>query len=488
MGDAALGVGVNVYNHDSTAVYMNFADMMVDDQGTAADGDNEGAMPNWVPTFAMAFPGSGAPNWMTAYPTIVYRLWQFTGDAALVKKHWPQLQSYLNWYKKKLAKFPKFDQNPFRRTQAGTISATAFPGDWCPAPKVRGQFWNDKLNRSINNKHLGENECGAILEGLAPASEFPNRMISSAFAYLKDSAYIAEMGNAIGIPSQGVTPDLAANFNASFLNASVDGRPFYGSGFQMEQLLPLLLGIAPSDADSSVVAKLVHDIAETHTNHSTTGIVGLQATWEVLPKIGRADVGLAMLLKTDYPSFGYSLVNELEPATTIWELYDAPYEGGSMDSRNHVMFATPSYFLFASVAGIQPVKGESVWQVAPATVGVSAEVTSASATVWTVKGQLSAGWKHISASAGSRTAADWEVQINVAVPIGLTVLVSMPTSEATSPEHCTVATASGDAVWRDGSFVPGTAGVASAMCTLTHGKKVITFTTESGNYSFVIKC
>ena len=44
-----------------------------------------------------------------------------------------------------------------------------------------------------------------------------------------------------------------------------------------------------------------------------------------------------MLLGTDYPSFGYQVKNALEPATTIWELFDAPEEGGSMDSRNHVV-------------------------------------------------------------------------------------------------------------------------------------------------------
>ena len=34
MGDAALGVGVNMYNHDATTVYRHFADLMTDDQGT----------------------------------------------------------------------------------------------------------------------------------------------------------------------------------------------------------------------------------------------------------------------------------------------------------------------------------------------------------------------------------------------------------------------------------------------------------------------
>ena len=58
---------------------------------------------------------------------------------------------------------------------------------------------------------------------------------------------------------------------------------------------------------------------------------------EALPKLGRADVALSMLLRTDYPSFGYQVTNSLEPATTVWELFDAPEEGGSMDSRNHVV-------------------------------------------------------------------------------------------------------------------------------------------------------
>lgn len=74
------------------------ADLMTDDQGTAEDNDDEGAMPNWVPTFTLKFPGAGAPNWMTAYPTILYRLWQFTGDKDIIRKHWPHLKSYINWY------------------------------------------------------------------------------------------------------------------------------------------------------------------------------------------------------------------------------------------------------------------------------------------------------------------------------------------------------------------------------------------------------
>ena len=121
------------------------------------------------------------------------------------------------------------------------------------------------------------------------AITYTQRLISSAFAFVKDATYVTEMGAAIG-ESIGVDAlDLAANFNASFYNSSTFS---YGSGFQMEQVMPLLLDLVSSEAAPSVIAQLVHDIVHVHKNHSSTGIVGLQATWETLPKIGRADLGL----------------------------------------------------------------------------------------------------------------------------------------------------------------------------------------------------
>lgn len=48
MGDAALGASVNFFNHEMTSFYDAFATLMMDDQGQKIDGDDEGAMPNWV--------------------------------------------------------------------------------------------------------------------------------------------------------------------------------------------------------------------------------------------------------------------------------------------------------------------------------------------------------------------------------------------------------------------------------------------------------
>jgi hypothetical protein len=209
MGDAALGASVTAYNHDMHSFYSSFATLMADDQGQSIDGEDEGAMPNWVPVFApkpgskTSFPGAGAPNWMTAFPTILHTLWKHTGDTSLISRHWEQLVGYLGWYERKLRKFPSFASNPFRRTASGEISDTQFPGDWCPPPKTQGMYRDPTMNNSVDiASGLGEAECGHTgwnpdhTRYIDPAL-FTEKNLSSAFSYLHDKQMIAEMGAAI---------------------------------------------------------------------------------------------------------------------------------------------------------------------------------------------------------------------------------------------------------------------------------------------------
>lgn len=419
--------------------------------------------------------------------------------------------------------FPDFRKNPFRRTAEGAISDTQFPGDWCPPPQSHdGSIWHQTdLNLTEQRSSgLGEAECGhtgwnnrTVGEHgsvYTPPALFTSKLLSSAFAYLKDRQHVAAMGAAIGESLEeidGITswPALKAAFNRAFLNQSVDGEQqtvHYGSGgasAQSEQAMPLLLKAPPSTEISRAVASfLAEDLSIRHHNHSTSGIVGLRALYEVLPKLGRADLALATLLRTDYPSFGYQIQNENEPATTIWEVYDADVEGSSMASRNHVMFATPSYFLFSSVAGIEPlVPGDQLWQVAPAVVGVDTALNSASATVWTPKGFLSAGWSLLNSdeAISITNASVWKLHMNLTVPVGLRVQASLPL-----PSHhqnlattCDVLLSSGSLpsqyVWRAGAFIPSnTSGVFSAAVTNDARAAAVTILCGSGFFDLLLSC
>ena len=59
---------------------------------------------------------------------------------------------------------------------------------------------------------------------------------------------------------------------------------------------------------------------------------------EVLSSLDRGDVALDLALQTSYPSWGYMINSQYEPATTVWELWESDTEGPHMNSRNHHMF------------------------------------------------------------------------------------------------------------------------------------------------------
>lgn len=87
-------------------------------------------------------------------------------------------------------------------------------------------------------------------------------------------------------------------------------------------------------------------------NAKTCGIIGWRFECEVLSAAGHADVAYALITQRTYPSYGYEITHPYEPATTIWELWDGPSEGPGMNSRDHIMFGGPGYWLYAYVGGI----------------------------------------------------------------------------------------------------------------------------------------
>ena len=326
--------------------------------------------------------------------------------------------------------------------------------------------------------------------------------LSSAFSYLHDRTMVAEMGSSLGLPgnaTRGISPEDARNFNSAFLrieNSTGEGSAKYGSGFQTEQILALALdGVVPEQHRSAVLAGLVDDITMTHANHTTCGILGLRFGLDVLAEAGRADVALAMLLRTDYPSYGWALRHPIEPATTVWELFDAPLEGPSMNSRNHVMMASPSAFLFRSVAGIFPRPGAAAWaawNVAPKAVySRKTDLQHAEATVRTPRGPLAASWWRVDAmeSTGAVVVGNDELVMNVSVPVGLTVFVAVPVPPDAVVSRCTVTESeAASVVWHDGAFLTNKVDGVLAGALLGGAVPAIELELTCGDYALQLKC
>ena len=131
------------------------------------------------------------------------------------------------------------------------------------------------------------------------------------------------------------------------------GYSYYGKFTcgQTSNALGLVLGAAPPAELSRVVDFLVSDV-ESHGNHTTTGLIGWRFLLDALTTAGRDDLAWAVITQKTYPSLGFELLNKLEPATTLWEQWDAAEMDQGMNSRNHAMMGGPTSWFYLVAAGL----------------------------------------------------------------------------------------------------------------------------------------
>jgi alpha-L-rhamnosidase len=110
----------------------------------------------------------------------------------------------------------------------------------------------------------------------------------------------------------------------------------------------------PSETDA-LVNGLVAAI-EAYNGHLTTGTPSTTTLLNVLSANGRHDLAWQLVLKPEFPSFGFMVDNG---ATVLWERFDTyhPRMGFNpepMNGLNHVGFCSVADWLFVHIAGIRP--------------------------------------------------------------------------------------------------------------------------------------
>jgi len=301
MGDAGLTVDEALFNFDLAAFYHNFLQLIADDQAP------NGGVSDTVPHTYGDNPAD--PNWATAYPTIAWALYDHYGDLTVVAKHITNITSMVEQLR-----------GDYKKT--GLKNLRCEYGDWVPPPPF-GQT---------------------------------NKNLISSFPFLRDVMTLSKMYTALNQtqPARQYASfyaSLAQEFHTTFYTNDTIG---YADGMQTANALALMLpGVVPADKVKLVVAALVNDI-NSHGVTLTTGIVGAAQLWPALSSNGQHDLALTLAQSTKYPSHGWMFTNQIENATTLWELWDSPKEGPEMDSRNHIMFGSIGAWFYRYVAGINP--------------------------------------------------------------------------------------------------------------------------------------
>ena len=255
----------------------------------------------------------------------------------------------------------------------------------------------------------------------------------------------------------------------------------YGSGLQTENAMALWLGLQSNGGVvpdvltlNKVLNYTIKDI-ETNGMHTTSGIIGIKMLFESLSKYDRGDVPLLMSLVTSYPSYGYMIHNEYEPATTLWELWDAPSQGNrtyaTMDSRNHIMFGSISSYFYRYLCGIDAPLGSFGYDVirfAPRGVGTpgATDVTSVDCHVLTPHGNASVSWTAPavpSVDVDVEVMLDTKVTLDITIPHGSKATIRVPLVVGVGHTIDTVVIRQGSVVvWENGAFILG-GGVVSGV-------------------------
>ena len=297
MGDAGLSADSMVLNFHANPFHPHFVQLIVDELTNST-------LPDVTPFYRYGTRPAD-PSWGAAFPQIVWVLYHYYGDLDTVEKYLPALITYIDSLTAKVEK-------------SGIGKLYGYYGDWVPPPPY------PKVNISF----------------------------TSAFSYLTNVKQIIELAEAVNNTGNAtrykqIFIDQVDKFNKAFLSGEK-----YLNGLQVTYVLPLYLEIVPSEIESQLVNAFLNQLQDSDRAHITAGIIGTKFILPVLTRLKRQDMAMEIVQQTSYPSWGFMIYNELEPATTLWELWNSHNGSAGMDSRNHHMFSSVSGWMVTDMVGL----------------------------------------------------------------------------------------------------------------------------------------
>ncbi len=222
----------------------------------------------------------------------------------------------------------------------------------------------------------------------------PSDISAVSTLYYARAAWLAQwMCSVIGDTEEGYYAALYEKVKTAFRARFIDCDGKILSDTQSLYVIAYKFGVI----DKSEVKKhLVRKFSEDN-GKLTTGFLGIKFLLPTLSDIGRSDIAYSLLISTEFPGWGYSVING---ATTIWEHWDSyTVDRGiraGMNSFNHYSFGSCTEWMYEYCLGIRPSVTDSFRRVTFAPVfDVSGMITSANGHYDTIFGRISVLWtKH----------------------------------------------------------------------------------------------
>jgi alpha-L-rhamnosidase len=319
----------------------------------AVDGQlPDGAFPMfapWPPKLASII--SGPPGWGDGGIILPWVVWQRYGDTSIIERNWDAMNCYVRFI---------LNNNPnylWRNKRGGDF------GDWLATDQVT---FDPESARTT-----------------------PKELIGTAY-WARSADLLSQMALAIGRSDDSAR--LRTMFDRvcqAFVEAYVTPEGVVGDGSQTCYVLALQFGLLPASIRKAAAERLAADIRARGVA-LTTGFLGTPFILDVLANAGFTDLAYGLLLRTDYPSWGYML---RQGATTLWESWSGEIEWENKKckiSHNHFALGGICGFLFRRIAGIDA--GAAGFETIIVRPVLDARVRRAGADYESIMGKISTDW------------------------------------------------------------------------------------------------
>jgi alpha-L-rhamnosidase len=391
--------------------------------------DRQGSISAIVPCYSVrVFDTTGGGG---AYPIAVWYCHQYYGDDRILAEHYASMKKWVD-YLTSLAHD--------HILSAGTYGDHMLPG---PSPGMEEYI----------------------------SKETPTALMWTACYYL-DVSVMAQAARVLGKTDDAqhydkLAAEIKETFNKKWLNLALNQ---YAGGSQTASLIPLAYGLVPPAHVDGVTSSVVKSIVNQYHGHLHTGETGTTCAVDTLAEHGQAGLMYKIATATTYPGWGYMIE---QGATTIWECWGRFWSNNPRERHESmIMFCSIEKFFYENLAGIQGpafhatrylMPGFRQIVIRPCVVG---DLTSASASIKTVRGTVSSSWKRNGDS----------ITLDVAIPVNSEAQISVPKLGL----HDVVVEEGGRPVWRNGSYLGGAAGIVGG----SEDSQYVTFAVGSGQYGF----
>ncbi len=276
-----------------------------------------GQLPGIVPTDSWGYAWGSGPAWDAALFELPYQLYRKKGALEPIRENLTAMVRYLHYIMS-------------RRNENGTISIGL--GDWAPVGKYANEY------------------------------ETPES-VTDTITVLDTARKAAEMFRAVGEDSLAQWAlELAQELRATARRELLEpGTAMMRCPTQTAQAMAIYYRVLEENEVSTGVQELLRRIHEKNDSFDC-GMLGLHVLFHVLAEHGHAELAWHMIMKPDFPSYGYLLETG---QTTLPEAFILENDAKHLDfSHNHHIFADIVRFYLEDVAGLKVLDSKTV-QIAP---------------------------------------------------------------------------------------------------------------------------